>query len=187
MSKTVLNYYPQVIKDIKEFKELSKVIDSELVGNEEVGYNRLEKQIGDFVNESYIETASEYGVGRYENIINQNSPANMDLEKRKVLLKSKYFVRTPITIFNLEEYLDISIGHINYVYTLIGYTLSVKLNLATSYMMDIVRNDLRKMIPANIILDVGILYNKHEDLKPYTHAVLATHTHQNIREDRTWL
>lgn len=42
---------------------------------------------------------------------------------------------------------------------------------------------LDEVVPANLIIDFGLLYNTHEILGRFTHEQLSKYTHQKLRED----
>ena len=46
-----------------------------------------------------------------------------------------------------------------------------------------VKEMLEEVIPANMEIDLSLLYNQHETLAKFTHKELAKYTHRQIREE----
>jgi len=42
---------------------------------------------------------------------------------------------------------------------------------------------LQRVIPANMIIDLRLIYNQHLTLKQFTHAHLQTYTHNQLRNE----
>ena len=69
---------------------------------------------------------------------------------------------------------------------LTDYTLSVKLGLSAKSNYSDVVTLLDRVIPANILAEVSLLYNKYSMLHPYTHAQLKLHTHEGLRTEEVF-
>ena len=63
------------------------------------------------------------------------------------------------------------------------YRLKILLELGIKKMFDDVEQAVKRMIPANILLEVAIRYNQHSAVGQYTHGQLEKWTHQTIREE----
>jgi len=63
------------------------------------------------------------------------------------------------------------------------YTLNVKLALTSKNAFNSVADMLNRVIPANLIFNVLIMYNQHITLQPFTHQQLHKYTHYGIRNE----
>ena len=64
-----------------------------------------------------------------------------------------------------------------------AYTIEVKVNLIAKSNFDDVDALLQRVIPANMIIDLRLIYNQHSTLKQFTHAHLQTYTHNQLRSE----
>lgn len=90
-------YWPQIVKGTAEFGEIAAALNPE--------FNKLAKCIYDVLNESFIATASEYGVRRWENILGINPAAGASLDDRKAAILTYLNVKTPYTWRVLKQML----------------------------------------------------------------------------------
>ena len=62
------------------------------------------------------------------------------------------------------------------------YRLRILLELTIKKLFDEVEKTVKRMIPANLILEVELRYNQHLQLKAFTHEYLKAYTHNGLRE-----
>lgn len=63
------------------------------------------------------------------------------------------------------------------------YRVVVRVNLINKKNFSMVKEMLEEVIPANMEIDLSLLYNQHETLAKFTHKELAKYTHRQIREE----
>ena len=63
------------------------------------------------------------------------------------------------------------------------YTMTVKVALISKNMMESVKALLEQVVPCNILLEVGLLYNTYQFLEAYTYEQLGTYTYGDLREE----
>ena len=63
------------------------------------------------------------------------------------------------------------------------YRIIVRVNLINKKNFSMVKEMLEEVIPANMEIDLSLLYNQHETLAKFTHKELAKYTHRQIREE----
>ena len=85
----------------------------------------------------------------------------------------------------MKNVLNSLCGKESYVMTLYNdeYRLRILLELTVKKLFDEVEKTVKRMIPANLILEVELRYNQHLHLKAFTHEYLKAYTHNGLREE----
>ena len=130
-----------------------------LGGAEDLQLDNLKSEINSLTNELFVTTAESTGLDRWEKILNITN-SSIDVEFRRFRILSR------LNSFGLTE-----------------YKLKVSLTLYTKEYEKEVRRMLDEVVPANLVIDFGLLYNTHEILGRFTHEQLSKYTHQKLRED----
>ena len=63
------------------------------------------------------------------------------------------------------------------------YKLVVRLALSVRKQYNEVDSLLRKVVPANLIIDLSLLWNQYLILEPFTHEELEEYLHSELREE----
>ena len=168
----IITYYAEFLANIKEYKQVGATEDAELANIWEV----LDK----IRSELYINTAENVGLERWENILGIVNTSD-DVAFRRFRILS----RLNSTSLTLNQRLSAIVGADNYKadYYFKEYRLKVSLTLDTKEYEKEVRRMLDEVVPANLLIDFGLLYNTHEILGRFTHEQLSKYTHQKLRED----
>ena len=169
-------YQPSVVKDYKEFKEISKR-ENEILTNCWTASNNV------FLDQ-FIETLTENGCKRWEKILGIQPKGTDTLQVRRFRIKSRINEDLPYTWRTLENVLNSLCGKESYAMTLYNdeYRLKILLELTVKKLFDEVEKTVKRMIPANLILEVELRYNQHLHLKAFTHEYLKAYTHNGLRE-----
>lgn len=179
MAKEVdlLAYHSNIIQQIREFKVLSEVENAKL----ECVWQAVE----DAINDQFAPTLTDNGCKRWESIMEINAKDTDDLDFRRFRILSKLNEQLPYTYRMLELQLRTLCGENGYTMVLRNneYTLIVKIALTSKNKYSDVESTLRKYVPANIVLDVSLMYNTHEILSLFTHEQLAKYTYYELREE----
>ena len=151
MAKEVhlLSYWMPLLRKIKEFQEIAKTEEPEL--------RYILEAIDRTLNNLFIETADEYGIKRFEDMMGiiPNERDTLEMRRFRVLTEWNDYVsytdvelfRRLVTIcgsedlFNIEEH-----------YT--DYWLRITTTLDEAGVFDLVADALREMIPCNLVLDL---------------------------------
>ena len=175
--KQIQEYWPSVLQEIEEFKELANA--------ENIEINGLKESITNLIDDQFIETATERGIARRERIFKITPYADDNLETRRFRVLARENDKLPYTYRVLENKLNQLCGENGYVMTLNAgeYTLNIKIELVVKRMFDEVDKLARKMAPANLIITVELRYNQHLTLAKFTHAQLSQYTHKELREE----
>ena len=168
----IIEYLPPVLAEIREFKILGESEDLQL--------DNLKTEINSLTNELFVTTAERVGLDRWEKILNiSNSSTDIEFRRFRILSRLNSFGLT------LNQRLSAIVGKGNYKvdYYFKEDRLKVSLTLDTKEYEKEVRRMLDEVVPANLIIDFGLLYNTHEILGRFTHEQLSKYTHQKLRED----
>lgn len=176
MSK-IQDYWLDLIKEYREFQELAKTENPEI--------SALLQGASNWLDDQFIQTATEKGIARREKLLKITPFADDDLESRRFRVQAKWNDKLPYTYRELVEKMNNLCGKDGYAMTLDSgdYLLSVKLELTKKRMFDEVARVVRQILPANILLVVELRFNQHSKLANYTHAQLAAYTHAQLREE----
>ena len=167
----IIEYLPPVLGEIREFKILGEAEDLQL--------DNLKSEINSLTNELFVTTAEGVGLDRWEKILNiSNSSTDIEFRRFRILSRLNSFGLT------LNQRLTSIVGAGNYKIDYFKeYRLKVSLTLDTKEYEKEVRRMLDEIVPANLTIDFGLLYNTHEILSRFTHEQLSKYTHQKLRED----
>lgn len=171
----VLSYLPPVLQDVYEMQAAAQAENSEL--------SRLWQGAEDAMNDQFIDSATENGVSRWEKMLLLYPKDTDTLPERKFRVQSVLSGRLPFTVWALREQLDSLCGPGNYELTVdhANFKVTVFLALAAQENYDTVCELLQKMLPANLQIEVSLMYNRHQDLASKVHGRLLEYTHEQLK------
>lgn len=176
--RKLIDYLPAFMGDVVEIKMILDVAEQpEIV--------KLWQSLDDGFKDQFIMDATENGVERWEKILKIVPKATFTLDERKFTILTRINEKLPFTIRTLEDLLKTLCGEDEYNVQFISddYSLIVKLALtAKNNFVDVVHL-LDRVVPVNMVTDVQIMYNSHDDLLAYTHAELQSYTHYDLRNE----
>lgn len=119
----LINYLPEFLQNIKEYKEIMKSEDNEVT--------QLKNMIDNSKKEVTIEEATEKGISRFEKILNITNTGNLNLEERRFIIKNKFLNRAPFTHRWLDNKLKnlCGIGNYNIIIDYKNLTLNVEIRV----------------------------------------------------------
>ncbi len=154
MKNKLINFLPPCISEIEEFNEIMNAEDLLL--------QNIEEKQKDILHENFLETATAYGIKKYEAMFKINPDLlNEDLEFRRLRLKNKRLDRIPFTYRFLCNKLDNLFGEESYKLKLINdiYTLNIEINTFDWSIFNEIADNFRYIIPCNMVLH-SVLVNK---------------------------
>lgn len=176
--KPLINYWPEHIAELRE------LIAQDAAGDEEL--RLLWIAAGGTMNSMYISTMTADDCAAVEEMLGITPNVADTLDDRRRRIKGYYASSLPYTQNKLVEVLNVLCGSSN-GYTLMvspsTYTISVGVKLANVRLYDNVAEIVGRMVPANIIRNVFVVFNRHRQLHRYTHGELAAYTHEQLRSD----
>lgn len=173
---SLLDYWMPVLRNLKEFQEIAKALEPEIV--------LLLEVIDQTLNNMFIATSDEIGTARFEKIAEIYSEDGSDLDTRKFNVQVKWNEDAYYTLERLKNQLYVICGNNNYTAKMDydNYELTVKLGLENAGCLETVKKFLTRVLPANITYQV-MLYNTYAMISDFTHEQLSAYTHQELRED----
>lgn len=175
----ILDYLPDVIKDVTEYQEIANA--------ENPTINSLWENHRKTFNNQFINTLDEQGCARWEKMLDITPKGTATIEDRRLAILARINASLPYTYRQLENFLrnicaddyTMALDHTN-------YTLTVLLSLSRQNQFDEVSNLLAKVIPANLICNVGLKYNQYKIIKPYRYRLLVNYTCHEIRVEENF-
>ena len=160
-------HLPEMMKELKEFQKLGKV-EGVFLEESAAAKDCLEKN-------QWILTAERSGLLRLAKMMGLLGAEVMETEVLREVILSRWSSRSPYTQFHLMDWLDGCLGKDAYQMYLDRerYELQLVLELWVKEKKDFLKKHLRKIIPANLILDVGLNTNTHGDLKVMTYGQMT--------------
>jgi hypothetical protein len=143
-------YLPKVLQPIEEYKTTNEDLDIEL--------DLLDSQIDSILKEVIANTASEYGIQRWENSLGLTHSETDSLELRRFRITNILTNKLPYTYRWLRNKLiEITGDSSGWALNIDNdnYTIVVTLTHMDLDMMAEVQKNLRYAIPANMILEMG--------------------------------
>jgi hypothetical protein len=174
---STLNYYPENLQNIAEFKEISRVVDKEIA--------KLQEAINNALKDRFIRQLTINGILRWESILKITPKGTETLEDRRFRISARLFDELPYTMIVLKEKLALLCGKEGYKVNLeqTKYKITIKVELTAKHQVEEIRKVLAKMIPVNMLQYVELIYNQHQTFYKYTHAELQAKTHNQLREE----
>lgn len=173
----LLSYQNKIMQEIREFKVLAEVENPQL--------DCVWQAVEDAINDQFADTLTENGCKRWESIMEISAKDTDDIEFRRFRILSRLNEQLPYSYRMLEHQLRTLCGNEGYNMVLKNdtYTLMIKVSLTAKNKFDDVKTMVRRYVPANIVIDVALLYNTHEVLSQYTHGQLGKYTQLELREE----
>ena len=170
-------YQPLIIKDYREFKEIAEIENTILTDCWSSSNNVFLDQ--------FIETLTDNGCKRWEKILNIQPKGTDTLEVRRFRIKSRINEDLPYTYNALVNVLNSLCGEGQYTINLYNneYRLKILIELTAKKLFDEVESTVKRMIPANMILEVSLRYNQYLHFKKYTYGQLSVYTNKQLREE----
>lgn len=176
--RNLIEYLPEFLRDVKEYDAiLTKAEQPEMVALWEAEENALKDQ--------FIVDATENGISRWERILGITPKGTDGLDVRRFSVLTRINEQIPFTLTTLKEQLESLCGEDGYEVNLDAknYVLTVRVALTAESSFDEVRLFLKRVVPANLVVDLSLKYNQYEQYKSFTHEGLATYTHERLRNE----
>lgn len=177
MDRHLLDYFPETLKMFREFQAIA--------GTEQPEAERMWDALQAVLNDQFVLDATENGVRRWEGILKIVPKATASLNDRRFLILARLSEELPYSLRMLMRQMESLCGRSGYTIQLKNteYTLVVRIALTARSNYDDVGNMLGRMIPANMIIDLSLMYNQHKTLGKFTHRRLAAYTHNQLRNE----
>lgn len=180
-SRDIRLYWPEHIQSIKEFQEIDKAVDIEI--------EKLWDALKTVLNNRYLSLMDQSECLELENMLNIQALPSDTLEDRVRRIKGYFVSNLPYTQNKLIEVLNVLCGgEDNYILLVEpkNYTIHIGLKLAVVRLVDNVREIVSNMVPANMIWDVYVVFNRWQRFKTVTWGTLKAKTWTEMRNDEAW-
>ena len=174
--RSLIDYLPPFIRNIRECESIMN-------DGEQPEINLMWGKIENAMKDQFISDATENGVQRWEKILGIVPKGELTLDERKFAILSKINETLPFTITTLKEQLRSLCGENNYSAEVDGFSLIVRVALEAKNNLGDVDALLKRIVPANMVIDLSIKYNPHENLEIHTHEELHAFTHEQLRNE----
>ena len=151
MAKDVnlLSYWMPILRNLKEFKEIAKAEEPELIA--------LLEAIDRTLANMYIETADEYGIKRFEDMMRITPDAEDSLEIRRFNVLTKWGAKAMYTdeeLYNTLSSLCGGADKFQIIQQYDEYLIKIITYLGVRGVFGLVQEFLTKILPCNLILDL---------------------------------
>lgn len=176
MRRNLIDYLPTILREFEEFKEIMRV--------EQKQVDKLWDMLYGILNEVFVDTAENTGLKRWETILNITPLDTDSVEVRRMRIHAKMLEDAPYTWNSLKQMLASLCGE-GYTVELKSeeYTLVIKVALTSKKMKDEVVKMADRVVPADIILDIDLMYNTYDLLKQITWAQATEKTYKQLRDE----
>lgn len=178
---SLLELLPEFMREIKEIKIIMSVEKDFLTG----GGDNLDLAVKNVFKDQFINTATEAGIKRYENMLKIVSKESEELDVRRFRLFVRFNEKLPYTVPKLKEQLAVLCGEDGYRLEVdaVNFNLVVRIELKSKKMIEEARAMLERMVPLNMCIDLDLWYNQHFVVGKFTHEYLHKYTHKGVRNE----
>ena len=177
MDRKLIDYLPDIMRDYEEIKQITNAEQREM--------EALWKACDSLLKEAFVQTETEVGAERWEKILDIKPKDTDSLEVRNFRIMGRLVEDLPYTDRVFARQLAALCGEKGYTEELTaekGLTMKIRVAITAKELKDEVVKLADRVVPANIILDIQLMYNTHRMLKRFTHGQLAAMTHTQVKE-----
>ena len=172
MDRELINYLPEYLREIREYKA---ILSTEQVIFED-GWTCTEYAL----QESFILTATDYGLGRWEKMLGVEPKGNETLDERRFRILAMITSQLPYTYRQLENMLRslCGAGKSRIELKPDEYSIKVSVEMSSKNNYQAVVDLLGRVIPANLILNTGLYVETAKTI--YTASAVSIAKHYEI-------
>lgn len=181
-SRKLIDYLPEFLRDVMEF-------DAVLTLGIQPDISELFDATETAMNDQFIDTATEYGISRWEKMLKIIPKSGQTLDDRRFTIKTRLTEQPPYTLRVLKQKLAVLCNDPN------GYSVEVdsdnfifkiRVALTSRTAFDDVCELVERLVPMNMIIDASLMYNQHKLYNNVNrHGYLSAFTHHELRE-KVW-
>ena len=142
----LVSYLPTFMTEYKEIRATLKAEDPE--------FRIIWESAGRTLHNEFIETADEYGIGRFESMLNIFPSSTDTIESRRRRIAARWMDVLPYTEKMLMEKLVVLCGNNNFILVkkYAHYRLELEVSLELYGQVEELERMLREMIPCNMVV-----------------------------------
>lgn len=147
----IRKYWRPVIRNTAEFQQIANAENPE--------FNLQLERINRMLQDVFVQTATEYGVSRWERILNIYPESGETLDDRKIRIMTMLNIRLPYTWRTLEQMLAGCVGEGNFTMSIVNdtATLTIRVKAENNSQFEMVRILLNKVVPQNLVVDLDTM------------------------------
>ncbi|MCL2634971.1 MAG: YmfQ family protein [Oscillospiraceae bacterium] len=158
----LIEYLPKAMQGIKELKIITQVEDDVLL--------ETEAAVRKCLDAGFIAYTDSDGLERWERLFKIKPKSGDSVEERRLAVSTRLLEGLPYTEIMLNrELAKICGGDYTLVIDCMSFTVIVRLGLRVQNMLNIVESLLRGYVPANMIIDIDLMYNTYNCLSGFKH------------------
>lgn len=179
MEIKTIRYLPEHIAAIEEFKRITHAYDEEL--------KLIWAVLGQITKNISFDQMDDATCDRWASLMGISFADGTSLAEKRMTIKGRWASGLPYTEPKLREVLNTMLGS-SYSLSIdrVAKTINVSVMLADVKNVDIVYDQIRAMVPADMVVTVSVVYNRWRTFAPHTWRELSTHTWRNIYSGQEW-
>ena len=172
----LIDYLPEFVGSFKEMQVLQSSLTKDVNDMISIFYQS-------FYN-SFVNYTDENGIKMFEDMFGI-IPESSNIDDRRMAVLAIINKALPYTYNGFLQLLDGLCGAGNYEINMNygEYTLTIKLELAARAQFDTVTDLVNEIVPANILCEIGILYNKYKTVSRLTYRECSKKTFYELRNN----
>lgn len=176
MDRKLIEYLPDFLR---EFREIKVILEQEQKHAE-----KLDDAKESVFNNNFIETLTPEGCERLETSLELPS-RNLTLAERRNQILGRFAEQRPYTMQTLRNQLTAICGEDGYTLSMDDdeYILTVRIKMHLDGKYEAVKTLLDRIVPANILTDLSLLYNTWGQLSGKTWGELSGYTWKELKEN----
>lgn len=177
MIRQLIEYLPPIIRNVREYRAI-------LESGAQAEISDLWDAVDSAFDNQFVETATLYGVERWEKMLKISPKASHSLADRKFTILARMNEQLPYTLPVLKNMLQSLCGKDGFVAEMQSelYTLRVSVALVAKANFDDVKILLHRIVPANMVIELTLMYNTFEKMKNVTWGYLQNKTWEDAKE-----
>lgn len=172
--KEMQSYQPETFYTVVEMQEILKA-DATSSTQEEKDYKEV-------IANNFLQTLSDFGADRWEEILGTKS-TSIVLDERRSFIVSKLRGLQKLSATRIKEIAQAyQNGEVDVKFE--DSTIKIKYvgELGIPANFTDFQNVVKQLKPAHLNIEFKFKYRRYEELRAYTHAELSAYTHKQIRE-----
>lgn len=177
LDRKLIDYLPPVLQQTREMQAVMEGEQPAVAGLWDAWKTVLDAL--------FVRYANEQGLARWERMLGIRPRGTDSMEVRRAAVLARLNEQLPFTERTLRLMLDGVCGPGGYTLEIIyrEYRVFVRVHLWEKRAMDEAAALLGRVVPANMVINLGLRYNTHRMLRPRLHRMLRGTTHRALREE----
>lgn len=173
----IIRYIPPALHDVKEVQNICNSISKELL--------KLNDRMNTTYNNQFVDTMDSETCKRWEEIIGLSHDTTYTLQEQRHRIKTVIIEQLPYTKKTIENILKSICGEDGYSLSVDykKFTIYIELALENKRAFDDVYNSLERILPANMVFNIIVMYNTNKVLSQFTHKQLEKYTYNQVRNE----